>query len=86
MGLDMKGTFQLNATVYPEDATEQTITWSSSDESIATVDENGLVTGVSEGKATIIAAAGGKQAKCEFEVSPSDGARTIVAYGLMTTV
>ena len=70
MGLDMKGTFQLNATVYPEDATEQTITWSSSDESIATVDENGLVTGVSEGKATIIAAAGGKQAKCEFEVSP----------------
>lgn len=37
----------------PEDTTFKEITWTSSDESIATVDENGYVTGVSAGKATI---------------------------------
>ena len=43
----------LTATVLPENATVKKLNWSSSDESIATVDENGVVTGVSEGTATI---------------------------------
>lgn len=45
-------TLQLSATVSPSMAL-QTGTWSSSDTSIATVDENGLVTGVAEGTVTI---------------------------------
>lgn len=42
----------LTATVAPEDATNKTVTWSSSDEAIATV-EDGVVTAVSAGAATI---------------------------------
>lgn len=47
-------TLQLDAKVFPEDA-DQGVTWKSEDSSIATVSESGLVTGVSEGNATIIA-------------------------------
>lgn len=48
-------THQLSYTVYPDDATLPLAKWSSSNESIATVDENGLVTAVSGGKAVISA-------------------------------
>ncbi len=47
-----EGTTTLVATVMPENATNQNVTWSSSDNTIATV-ENGVVTGVSAGTATI---------------------------------
>ena len=49
------GTLQLTATVFPEDATDRTVTWASSDASVAMVDENGLVTAVAHGTATITA-------------------------------
>lgn len=39
-------TLQLTATILPENSTYKTVKWSSSDESVAIVDENGLVTGV----------------------------------------
>ena len=45
----------LTASVLPWTVTDRTVTWSSSDESIATVDENGVVTGISTGTAVITA-------------------------------
>ena len=48
---------QINATVYPETASNKTIEWSSSDDEIAKVDQNGLITLISEGNVTIYAAA-----------------------------
>ena len=49
-------TLQLIATVLPESTTNMALTWASSDTTIATVDENGLVTAVAVGNATITAA------------------------------
>ncbi len=45
----------LAAAVVPEDATRKEVTWTSADERIATVDENGVVTGVKRGSARITA-------------------------------
>ena len=60
-------TVAINATVYPDDATDAEITWSSSDTSVATV-ADGVVTAVSEGTATITAEAGECAAMCEITV------------------
>jgi hypothetical protein len=51
--LEVGQTVQLTAVVEPEDATNKNVTWSSSDEAVATVSETGLVTAVAEGTATI---------------------------------
>ncbi|MDR1739331.1 MAG: DUF4465 domain-containing protein [Bacteroidales bacterium] len=47
-------THQLTATVLPANATNKNVVWSSSDEAIATVDADGLVTAVSRGVANIV--------------------------------
>ncbi|UKS55696.1 immunoglobulin-like domain-containing protein [Exiguobacterium acetylicum] len=52
-------TQQLTATIYPSDATYQKVTWTSSNELIAKVDEDGLLTTLSEGTVTITAIADG---------------------------
>lgn len=61
-------TISLSATVLPSNATEKTVTWASSNQSVATVAE-GMVTAVSEGQSTITASAGGKSATCTVTVS-----------------
>ena len=61
----------LTATVYPENANNPAIEWTSSDESVATVDENGTVTAVSKGSARIRAEANdgsGRYATCSVTV------------------
>lgn len=52
-------TLQLVATVTPDDATDKSITWTSSDAGAASVDENGLVTALEQGDATITAVPNG---------------------------
>ena len=59
----------LTATVTPEEITaDTTVTWSSSDEAVATVDSNGKVTAVATGNATITATAGEESATCDITV------------------
>lgn len=69
ISLQIGSTQQLTATIYPENTTDQTITWESSNADIATV-QNGLVTAISEGTATITAKNGSLSATCEVTVSP----------------
>lgn len=64
VALSVNETYQLSASVYPSDATHKKVTWMSLDENIAKVSDNGLVTYISEGTATIIAVCGGIRAKC----------------------
>lgn len=59
----------LSVTITPEDATDKSITWTTSANSIATVDQNGKVTAIQEGTATVTAKAGGKEASCEITVN-----------------
>lgn len=48
-------TLQLSAVTDPADATDKAVTWKSSNKSIASIDENGLVTGLKPGTVTISA-------------------------------
>ncbi|GHV68219.1 hypothetical protein FACS1894199_15110 [Bacteroidia bacterium] len=70
IGID--STEQLIATVLPANATNQTVTWSSSDTDIATVSTNGLVTTKALGTAIVTATTtdGSKRATCTITVTP----------------
>lgn len=63
-------TLQLTATIYPDSATNKTVTWKSSDKTVATVDESGLVTAVGNGTAKITATTedGNFKATCQVTV------------------
>ena len=72
LGLTEDETAQLNATVKPDNATNKAVTWSSSNENVATVDQNGNVKAVGAGKATITATTAdgsGVSATCEVTVN-----------------
>ena len=68
LSLAVGETATLIATVKPDDATDKTVTWSSSDESVTKVD-NGKVTAIKSGKATVTAKCGGKTAECVVTVT-----------------
>lgn len=63
--------FQLRATLYPDDATEVPLTWTSTDENVATVSNTGMVSGHAMGSATVT-------------VSTSDGAVSASCYVQVT--
>ena len=75
-----KNTTILQATLSPNGTTtDNTITWSSSDTTIATVDQNGVVTGLAEGTVTITAATGRNNSVIDTATVSVDGtAPTIV--------
>ena len=66
------GTFQLTATVYPSNATDKTVLWSSSNDKVATV-KDGKVTTEGAGTATITVTTlyGNRTATCVVTVSPA---------------
>lgn len=70
--LEIGGTVTLVATVAPKDALETTVTWTSDDDSVATVDEDGVVTAVAAGEATITAACGDVSATCVVTVKSAE--------------
>ena len=63
--LNINEVYQLSVTIVPEG---YSVSWGSSDVSIATVDNSGLVTSVGEGSAIITATSGSKTAVCEIHV------------------
>ena len=71
----------LTASVFPADANDTTVTWSTGKSSVATV-QDGTVTGVADGTATIIAKAGGISATCDVFVTThwSDWVDSLPSY------
>ena len=66
-------TYQLTATVFPNNATDKTVSWKSSSTSVARVSSNGLVTAIAEGTAIITCTANdgsGVSASCNITVNP----------------
>ena len=79
---------KLNATVYPTNASNKSVSWSSSNNSVATVDSNGNVTAKANGEATITVTTAdqSKTASCKVYVStPVTGVSlNITSYSLTT--
>ena len=82
MGLFVGGSGKIRYSVLPSNATNTNVTFKSLNEKVATVDANGVVTGVSEGNADIVITTeeGGFEAKCAVRVDGID-ARGIERVG-----
>lgn len=68
ISLEIGGEETLTATVTPENATDKTVSWKSSDEAVATV-QNGTVKAIKDGTATVTAKVGDKTAECNVTVT-----------------
>jgi hypothetical protein len=76
LSLNVGGNETLTATVAPDNATDKSVTWTSSNDAVATVDSNGKVTAVAAGTATITVTTtdGSFTATCDVTVTrPSSG-------------
>lgn len=72
LDLQVGQTSTLSASVLPLGATDKTVTWASSQNSVASVSTNGEVTALAEGEATITATTtNGKSSSCMVTVKPS---------------
>ncbi len=74
VSLEVAETTMLTATVLPETATNKSVTWTSSNEAVATVDANGVVTAIALGEAVIAATTtdgSDLSASCQVTVIPT---------------
>lgn len=80
-------TFQLTATFIPSDATNKDVEWSSSDESVAIVSSQGLVTGINCGtaKITVITVDGEFTASCQVTVGNKVTSLSLTGNSLFVT-
>ncbi len=85
--LKVGGSVTLIPTIAPDNATNQTVAWATSDENVATVDEDGVVTAVAEGTATITVMTldGRHTATCELTVTKSTSGGGSTSSGSSTT-
>ena len=79
--LEVNGTYTLTATINPSNADDQSVTWTSSDVTVATVDADGVVKAIKAGKATITVTTtdGNKKATCEVTVTTATGLEEALA-------
>ena len=79
--LEVNGTYTLTATINPSNADDQSVTWTSSDVTVATVDADGVVKALKAGKATITVTTtdGNKKATCEVTVTTATGLEEALA-------
>ena len=72
--LTVGGTTTLTAIITPDNATNKEVTWKSSNEKVATVDQSGKVTAVGAGEATITVTTkdGGHKATCTVTVNENE--------------
>lgn len=69
LDLTVGDTVRLSAFLVPENAVGPVVVWSSTDEGVASVDEQGLVTALGEGETVILAKSGALGASCRVNVS-----------------
>jgi uncharacterized protein YjdB len=77
--IGINGTRQLTAAIVPDNASNKTVTWSSGNASIATINATGLVTGVAVGSTTITVTTedGNKTATCTVSIVEAPGTYTL---------
>ena len=66
--LEVGGTIDLAANIYPENTTDKSLVWTSSDSLVASVDDNGVVTAVAQGTCKIMATCGEVAGTCAITV------------------
>lgn len=84
--MEKGATLQLNFTVEPEGASYSRVVWSSSDETVATVDDNGLVSALNAGTATITVTVADNAeifAGCEITVTDSSAVNSVSTDGAL---
>ena len=87
--LNVGDTTKLNVTLNPTDVTDDLIyTYSSSDESIATIDESGIITGINPGKVTFTIEVNGMKLTHEMTIrkikNPQTGISSVASYGIIS--
>ena len=79
LSIEYKSTQALTASYSPSESLDKTITWSSDNTDVATVDSSGNVKAVSLGSAVITAEIGGKKATCDVTVTRASIANTYMS-------